>query len=90
MTGQGPHLDYPYYRHLWPKENGGCMSLPVTHMLSLQIVTLITLITLKIVQNCFLPCLFRAYIRVDEAELRSGGSGERLGWPGRGQWRGVT
>lgn len=42
MTGQGPHLDYPYYRHLWPKENGGCMSLPVTHMLSLQIVTLIT------------------------------------------------
>ena len=41
MSGQGPHLDYPYYRHLWPSVDG-CMNLPVSHMLSLQIVTLLT------------------------------------------------
>ena len=41
QAGQDPHLDYPYYRHLWP-EVDGCMNLPPTHMLALQIVVLVT------------------------------------------------
>ena len=41
MDGQGPHLDYPYYRHLWPQREG-CMDLPANHLLALQVVTLIT------------------------------------------------
>ena len=41
MKGQQPHLDYPYYRHLWP-ESEDCMKLPPTHLLALQIVTLLT------------------------------------------------
>ena len=41
MEAQEPHLDYPYYRHLWPSTEG-CMDLPPTHLLALQIVTLIT------------------------------------------------
>ena len=41
MAGQDPHLDYPYYRHCWPSVSG-CMNLPASHLLSLQIVTLIT------------------------------------------------
>ena len=36
MEGQDPHLDYPYYRHLWPSKEG-CMDLPATHMLCLQV-----------------------------------------------------
>lgn len=41
MLGQKPHLDYPYYRHLWP-EKEGCMNLPPSHLLALQVVTLLT------------------------------------------------
>ena len=41
MKGQHPHLDYPYYRHLWP-DTEDCMNLPPTHLLALQIVTLLT------------------------------------------------
>ena len=36
MAGQDPHLDYPYYRHLWP-EVAGCLTLPPSHMLCLQV-----------------------------------------------------
>ena len=41
MEGQDSHLDYPYYRHLWPATEG-CMDLPPTHLLALQVVTLLT------------------------------------------------
>ena len=41
MPGQLPHLDYPYYRHLWPSRDA-CMDLPPSHLLALQIVTLLT------------------------------------------------
>jgi len=54
MSGQGPHLDYPYYRHLWPQVVGN-MNLPPTHMLSLQIVTLITDFTIKNGSTAIVP-----------------------------------
>ena len=41
MEGQEPHLDYPYYSHLWPKKDS-CMDLPPSHLLALQVVTVIT------------------------------------------------
>ena len=36
MAGQKPHLDYPYYRHLWP-EREGSMDLPPFFLLALQV-----------------------------------------------------
>ena len=41
MAGQLPHLDYPYYRHLWPA-NDECFKFPSATLLSLQIVILLT------------------------------------------------
>ena len=54
QPGQDPHLDYPYYRHLWPGVDG-CMNLPPTHMLSLQIVTLVTDFTKENGSTAILP-----------------------------------
>ena len=54
MEGQDPHLDYPYYRHLWPGVEG-CMNLPATHMLCLQIVTLLTDFTVENGGTAILP-----------------------------------
>ena len=54
MEGQDPHLDYPYYRHLWPGVEG-CMNLPATHMLSLQIVTLVTDFTVENGSTAIVP-----------------------------------
>ena len=52
--GQDPHLDYPYYRHLWPGVDG-CMNLPPTHMMCLQIVTLVTDFTKENGSTAILP-----------------------------------
>ena len=52
--GQDPHLDYPYYRHLWPSVDG-CMNLPPTHMMCLQIVILVTDFTKENGSTAILP-----------------------------------
>ena len=41
MKGQKPHLDYPYYRHMWP-EGETSMNHSPENLLSLQVVTLLT------------------------------------------------